>query len=95
MNPRSMEPFGMALHAYFEGRSNAELIARRSDGSEKTLPIRLFFREFTDIGEISMQFEFRGKRGPYCGWLQIDADTLNEHAKLGGWNGDYLARLTR
>jgi SAM-dependent methyltransferase len=56
------------------------------------------------IGEIQMQFEFQSQRGPYCGWLQVDADTLIEHADLAGWqcqivqreqNGDYLARLTR
>jgi SAM-dependent methyltransferase len=56
------------------------------------------------IGEIRMQFEFRGGKGPFCGWLQVDADTLHEHAEAAGWrcevvyqgeNGDYLARLAR
>jgi len=56
------------------------------------------------IGEIRMQFEYQGVKGPYCGWLQVDAETLREHAKSAGWqceivyqgeNGDYLARLSR
>ena len=56
------------------------------------------------IGEIRMQFEFQGESGPYCGWLQVDAETLRNHAESAGWrcevpyqgeNGDYLARLTR
>jgi SAM-dependent methyltransferase len=56
------------------------------------------------IGEIRMQFEFKGQKGPYCGWLHVDAETLREHSEPAGWkcevvrqrkNGDYLARLTR
>ncbi len=55
------------------------------------------------IGEIRMQSEFRGKAGPYYGWLQVDAETLKEHSEPAGWrcevvhqeeNGNYLARLT-
>jgi SAM-dependent methyltransferase len=239
VNAQAMEPFGMALLAYFEGCANAELIVRRDDGKEALLPVSLFFREQSDftaiekaaielckghvldvgagtglhsmalhrrglpvtpidinpqavtimrqrglkdahcadifkfqdghfdtllmmghgigmvetiagleqflghahtllsgngqlvldsldvritddpgnlayheanrkagryIGEIRMQFEFRGQRGPFCGWLQVDAETLTEHAKLAGWlcetvhreqDGDYLGQLTR
>ena len=56
------------------------------------------------IGEIRMQFEFQGMRGPCCGWLQVDPETLREHSESAGWrcevvhqgeHGDYLARLTR
>lgn len=56
------------------------------------------------VGEIRMQFEFRGQAGPYYGWLHGDAETLREHAEAAGWGcdivlrgvgGDYLARLTR
>ena len=55
------------------------------------------------IGETRLQFEFQGKRGPYCGWLHIDPGTLKEHAGKAGWkceviieegNGGYLARLS-
>ncbi len=56
------------------------------------------------IGEIRIRFEFQGKKGPYCGWLHVDAETLKNHAKLAGWqceviyreeSGNYLARLTK
>jgi SAM-dependent methyltransferase len=56
------------------------------------------------IGEIRMQFEFEGQRGPFCGWLHIDGDTLSKHAVSTGWQsqivrreqtGDYLARLIK
>ncbi|MBN1833104.1 MAG: class I SAM-dependent methyltransferase [Deltaproteobacteria bacterium] len=239
MNSKAMEPFGKALLAYFEGDTTAELMIRREDGQESTLPVSLFFRDpskftpidkavmdycrghildvgagtgvhslvlqgkglhvtdidinphavnimkqrglrdvyctdvfdfhggrfdtifmvghgigmvetlaglkrflahahrllfdggqvlldsldvrITDnpndlayheanrqagryIGEIRMQFEFREKKGPYCGWLHVDADTLKDHAESAGWryevvhreeSGDYLAMLTR
>lgn len=60
-------------------------------------------REGRFIGEIRMQFEFRGETGPYCGWLQVDAETLREHALLKGWaceivlqeaSGNFLARIS-
>ena len=60
-------------------------------------------REGRYIGEIRVQFEFQGKTGPYCGWLQVDAETMKERAQSNGWaceivlqeaNGNYLARLT-
>lgn len=56
------------------------------------------------IGEIRLQFEFHGEKGPYCGWLQVDVETLREHAELAGWrcevvhqgeSGDHLSRLTK
>ena len=55
-------------------------------------------------GEIRMQFEFRSRTGPYCAWLQVDAETLADEAAARGWrcdvisrgpNGDYLARLAK
>jgi SAM-dependent methyltransferase len=56
------------------------------------------------IGETRLQFEFQGKRGPYCGWLHIDPEMLAEKADRTGWcaeticeekSGDYLAKLIR
>ncbi len=56
------------------------------------------------FGEVRMQFEFRGMKGPFCGWLQVDDETMSQHAGMAGWQceiiqrdntGDYLARLTR
>jgi SAM-dependent methyltransferase len=56
------------------------------------------------IGEIGIQFEFRGEKGPYCGWLQVDEETLSEHAETAGYryelihkeeSGDHLSRLIK
>ncbi len=56
------------------------------------------------IGEIRMHFEVQGERGPECGWLQVDDETLRARAETSGWQcaivrreetGDYLARLTQ
>jgi SAM-dependent methyltransferase len=55
-------------------------------------------------GEMRMWFEYKDRRGPLCGWLHVDPETMAEHAERAGWmceivhqaqNGDYLARLTR
>lgn len=54
------------------------------------------------LGEIRMQFEFRGRRGPVCGWLHVDPDTLRQHALDADWcydtvyqddQGNFLARV--
>lgn len=56
------------------------------------------------VGEIRLQFEFRGRKGPFCGWLHVDADTLEQEARAAGWlsrviqrgpDGNYLACLRR
>jgi SAM-dependent methyltransferase len=56
------------------------------------------------IGEVRIQLEFQGKKGPYCGWLHVTPDTLKERAAAAGWQcdvilrestGDYLARLIK
>jgi 2-polyprenyl-3-methyl-5-hydroxy-6-metoxy-1,4-benzoquinol methylase len=55
------------------------------------------------VGEITMRMEFRDMRGPFCGWLHVDALTLGRHAERAGWvsetiveteGGEYLALLT-
>jgi hypothetical protein len=54
------------------------------------------------VGEIRLQFEYRGQMGPPFGWLHVDPGTLAERAGRLGWschvvrqeeNGDYLAQL--
>src|SRR6516165_4652546 len=56
------------------------------------------------IGEVRMHLEYQGQKGPPYGWLQVDAETLNQRATKAGWNceviltaasGDYLVRLTK
>lgn len=55
------------------------------------------------IGEVRLQLGFQGKRGPLCGWLHVDAETLSERAEAADWrcevivreeSGHYLARLS-
>jgi len=55
------------------------------------------------FGEIRMQFEYKGQKGPLVGWLHVDSETLKEHAGKAGWkaqvftqqqDGNYLAQLT-
>lgn len=56
------------------------------------------------FGEIRLQLEFQGKPGPYCGWLHVDPQTLQERSAAARWraevihqeeSGDYLAKLTK
>jgi len=56
------------------------------------------------VGENRLQFTFQGKSGPTCGWLFVDADTLNQGAEAAGWqcdvilkeeSGHYLASLRK
>ena len=56
------------------------------------------------IGEIRLHLSFRGVPGPPCGWLHVDAETLEQQALATGWtsevilqqeDGHYLARLTK
>lgn len=55
------------------------------------------------FGEVRMQFSYGGDRGPTCGWLHVDPESLRAHASGAGWvceivhqqeDGNYLARLT-
>jgi SAM-dependent methyltransferase len=45
MNAEAMTPYGLALLAYFEGQIAAEMVIRRDDGVEVTLPARHYYRE--------------------------------------------------
>jgi len=55
------------------------------------------------IGEVRMQFCYKGARGPMFGWLHVDPETLRSQASKTGWasqlvqqqdDGNYLACLT-
>ena len=52
MNPRAMQPYGAALRAYFEGDAGAQLLLRRDDGQEVSMPVSHFFREPSDFTTI-------------------------------------------
>ncbi len=80
------------------------LDVRTTDDPDHLTYLEANRREGRYIGEIRLQFEFQGWRGPYFGWLHVDPDTLNERARMKGWqcdillkekNGDYLAKLVR
>jgi SAM-dependent methyltransferase len=86
-----------------------QLLLDSMDVGATTDPVHVAYHEANRragryIGEIRMQFEFKGLAGPFCGWLQVDAGTLAAEAGRLGWrcevtgrgaHGDYLARLTR
>jgi SAM-dependent methyltransferase len=90
-------------------KKDGQILLDSLDVRKSTDPTDLSYHEANRqagryIGEIRMKFEFAGKIGPICGWLHVDANTLQEHAKLLGWqceviqqeeSGDYLAKLTR
>lgn len=57
MNPKAMEPLGLALADYFQGNTSATLIIRRDDGVQTPLPVRHFFRdpdEFSDADSAAL-----------------------------------------
>jgi len=58
MDPKSMEPHGMAMLAFFDGDTNAEVSVRRDDGLEDSIPVSRFFRdasEFTPIEKAALE----------------------------------------
>jgi hypothetical protein len=96
------------IHARGLMRREGQLLLDSLDVRRSDDPQNLAYQEANRlagryIGEIRMQIEFEGKRGPFCGWLQVDSETLSEKAAREGWDseillelesGDYLARLT-
>ena len=38
------------------------------------------------VGEIRIQLDFGGRKGPFCGWLHVDPETLAERAAQAGWS---------
>jgi len=52
MDASAMRPFGKALLACLGGDGLAELLVRRDDGVESTLPVSHFFRSEAEFGEI-------------------------------------------
>jgi SAM-dependent methyltransferase len=61
MDAKAMGPLGLALQAYCDGETDAELIICRDDGVEEALPARHFFRdrkEFTTVEEKAIELCF-------------------------------------
>ena len=62
MNPKAMSLYGRALWDYYNGDKTAELIIRRDDGLETTLPVGIFFRAENELqpGEVEAINQSRG-----------------------------------
>ncbi len=96
------------IHAQQLTRGDGQVLLHSLDVRRTDDPSNLAYHDANRrsgryIGETRLQFEYRGEKGPYCGWLHVDPQTLAEQAQQTGWecetilgqeNGDYLARLT-
>lgn len=88
---------------------NGQLLINSVDVSQTDDPVHLKYHQAKKrkghyIGEITMQFVYKGEQGPFFGWLHIDPQTLQRQASIKNWeteilyqdnDGEYLARLTR
>lgn len=55
MDAKAMEPFGRSLLAYLDGDTGAQLVVRRDDGNESTLPASVFFRDVPSFTAVEVQ----------------------------------------
>ncbi len=88
-------------------RDGGQLLFDSLDVSETEDPVHLAYHEANRragryLGATRLQSEYAGRAGPFCGWLHVDPETLEQEAKRAGWRceivlqlpgGDYLARL--
>lgn len=88
---------------------NGQLLLNSVDVRKTADPVHMKYYEANKrkghyIGEIVMQFEYKGEKGPFFGWLHIDPQTLKKEAENKNWEmeilyqdelGEYLARLTQ
>jgi len=96
-------------HARALTRPGGQLLVHSVDVRRTDDPRHLAYHDMNRqagryIGTIRFRFEFHGQAGPYCQWLHVDPETLQQHADAGGWgyraiheeeSGEYLAQLTR
>lgn len=54
VNPEAVAPYGLALLDYFRGETAAQLIIRRDDGVEVSLPVSHFFRSEAEFSPIEV-----------------------------------------
>jgi hypothetical protein len=88
--------------------NNGQLLMNSYDVRQTDDPVHLNYHQANKnkgryIGEIRLQFEYKGERSPFFGWLHIDPQTLEKQSAMKNWeteilyqdkNGEYLARLT-
>jgi len=51
MSKEAMNPFGLALEAYYQGNENAKIIFHRDDGQKKEDFIKGYFRNYSNFSE--------------------------------------------
>jgi SAM-dependent methyltransferase len=87
---------------------NGQLIINSVDVRQTDDQIHLKYHESSRkagryIGEVRLQFEYKGEKGPFFRWLHIDPQKLEDLAAKKNWKseikyqaekGEYLARLT-
>jgi SAM-dependent methyltransferase len=90
-------------------KPDGQILLNSADVACTSNPVHLDYHETNRqagcyIGEIRMHFEYEGLKGPVCGWLQVDSETLANHASKAGWSceillqeedGNYLAKLIK
>jgi ubiquinone/menaquinone biosynthesis C-methylase UbiE len=90
-------------------KPNGQILLNSLNVTCTSNPVHLAYHEANRragryVGEIRLQFEYKGIKGPIHGWLQADSETLSTHASKAGWSceillreddGNYLARLTK
>jgi SAM-dependent methyltransferase len=54
MDPNALIPHGLAMLGYFQGNSAAQLIVRRDDGVEHSVPVSHFFRPPAEFSPIEL-----------------------------------------
>ena len=56
------------------------------------------------LGEVRMRFQYKGEKGPYFNWLNVDPESLKNIAAETGWgcdtllqeeSGNYVVRLEK
>jgi SAM-dependent methyltransferase len=96
-------------HARRLTRSDGRLLVDSLDVRQTRDPKHLSYHQAVQragryVGATRMCFEYDGQSGPYCGWLHVDPQTLQQQAEQEGWrmetileeeNGEYLAHLRR
>ena len=92
-NIQGLENF--LIHAHQLINKGGQLILNSLDTSKTNELIHLNYHEANRragryIGETRIQFEYKGKKGPFCGWLHVDPQKLIELAGRENWNSEII-----
>jgi len=96
-------------HARRLAGSDGQLLVHSLDVRQTEDPKHLAYHEANlkagrYVGEIRIRFEYGGQSGPFCSWLHVDMQALQQRAESTGWDcemlleqggGEYLACLTK